>query len=128
MYADGECGRVVSHQAAESLHEGPLPTAECGGRDGSCAACLQRLARTSSKHPQVAEEQVALEGEERPPVEPASHLTEWPDIASPTFKQFMPEIVEMWLAEKKRKKTSKTEATALVSDMSVLQENTSTGR
>ena len=30
-----------------------------------------------------------------------------PDIASPTYKQFMPEIVEMWLPEKKRRKLPK---------------------
>ena len=44
--------RVVSDQAAECLHEGPLPTAECGGRDGiGCATewCLIKLQNASMK-------------------------------------------------------------------------------
>ena len=44
--------RVVSDQAAGTLHEGPLPTAECGGRDGiGCATewCLIKRQEPSMK-------------------------------------------------------------------------------
>ena len=44
--------RMVSDQAAGTLHVGPLPTAECGGRDGiGCATewCLIKLQNASMK-------------------------------------------------------------------------------
>ena len=88
LFADRICHKS-SKVAMDKQHSGVSPscrmpprrtTTHCwvSWRDGSCAGCLQRLARTSSKHPQVAKEQVALEGEEGPPAEPPSHLIEWP--------------------------------------------------
>ena len=46
-----------------------------------------------------------------------------PDIASPTFKQFMQEIVELWLAEKKRRKLPKQPVSQANTDAMPLEEN-----
>ena len=45
------------------------------------------------------------------------------DIASPTYKQFMQEIVELWLAEKKRRKLPKQPISQANTDAMPLEEN-----
>ena len=98
---------MVSHQAAECLQEGPLPTAECRGE-------MALVLAVSNVWPERAASILKWQKNrlrskvKKDLLSSLLHISlNGPDIASPTYKQFMQEIVELWLAEKKRRKRTK---------------------